>query len=157
MFEKFQLHNRCASSFKKECTLGEYAELIVPPTAICPAVLERQRSINYPQKVNCFTSSLLVDNNFRSFQSNSAKKFPFLRLCLILNYYFWIKKPAANNGDSVSEWSKSDIGSESVAVAGSSPSNHAIRWKQLSFVGLCESKEWRTSRRPYPAEVSVHA
>ncbi|CAD7076861.1 unnamed protein product [Hermetia illucens] len=40
------LHNRCASSVKKECTLGEYANLIVPPTAICPAVLDRQRSVN---------------------------------------------------------------------------------------------------------------
>ncbi|XP_017078582.1 diacylglycerol kinase 1 isoform X1 [Drosophila eugracilis] len=44
------LHNRCASSVKKECTLGEYAELIVPPTAICPAVLDRQRSVNQAHK-----------------------------------------------------------------------------------------------------------
>ncbi|KAI8127665.1 Diacylglycerol kinase 1 [Lucilia cuprina] len=44
------LHNRCASSVKKECTLGEFAELIVPPTAICPAVLDRQRSVNQANK-----------------------------------------------------------------------------------------------------------
>ncbi|EDW74532.1 uncharacterized protein Dwil_GK21353 [Drosophila willistoni] len=44
------LHNRCASSVKKECTLGEYGELIVPPTAICPAVLDRQRSVNHAKK-----------------------------------------------------------------------------------------------------------
>nr|XP_036669077.1 diacylglycerol kinase 1 isoform X1 [Drosophila suzukii] len=44
------LHNRCASSVKKECTLGEYSELIVPPTAICPAVLDRQRSVNQANK-----------------------------------------------------------------------------------------------------------
>ncbi|XP_062136049.1 diacylglycerol kinase 1 [Drosophila sulfurigaster albostrigata] len=44
------LHNRCASSVKKECTLGEFAELIVPPTAICPAVLDRQRSVNQAHK-----------------------------------------------------------------------------------------------------------
>uniref|UniRef100_A0A1I8NTS4 Diacylglycerol kinase n=1 Tax=Stomoxys calcitrans TaxID=35570 RepID=A0A1I8NTS4_STOCA len=44
------LHNRCASSVKKECSMGEYAELIVPPTSICPAVLDRQRSVNQANK-----------------------------------------------------------------------------------------------------------
>lgn len=48
------LHNRCASSVKKECTLGEYSELIVPPTAICPAVLDRQRSVNQAHKATHF-------------------------------------------------------------------------------------------------------
>ncbi|XP_016929465.2 diacylglycerol kinase 1 isoform X4 [Drosophila suzukii] len=47
---RYFLHNRCASSVKKECTLGEYSELIVPPTAICPAVLDRQRSVNQANK-----------------------------------------------------------------------------------------------------------
>ncbi|XP_075169192.1 diacyl glycerol kinase 1 isoform X2 [Haematobia irritans] len=48
------LHNRCASSVKKECTMGEYAELIVPPTSICPAVLDRQRSVNQTNKATHF-------------------------------------------------------------------------------------------------------
>ncbi|XP_061400276.1 diacylglycerol kinase 1-like, partial [Musca vetustissima] len=48
------LHNRCASSVKKECTLGEYAELIIPPTSICPAVLDRQRSVNQANKATHF-------------------------------------------------------------------------------------------------------
>ncbi|XP_017025191.1 diacylglycerol kinase 1 isoform X5 [Drosophila kikkawai] len=51
---KYFLHNRCASSVKKECTLGEYSELIVPPTAICPAVLDRQRSVNQAHKATHF-------------------------------------------------------------------------------------------------------
>ncbi|XP_037034838.1 diacylglycerol kinase 1 isoform X2 [Bradysia coprophila] len=41
------LHNRCAASVKAECTLGESANMILPPTSICPAVLDRQRSVTF--------------------------------------------------------------------------------------------------------------
>uniref|UniRef100_A0A1B0FIQ5 Diacylglycerol kinase (ATP) n=1 Tax=Glossina morsitans morsitans TaxID=37546 RepID=A0A1B0FIQ5_GLOMM len=57
------LHNRCASSVKKECTLGEFAELIVPPTAICPAVLDRQRSVNQTNKATHFQITAIDDSN----------------------------------------------------------------------------------------------
>lgn len=38
------LHNRCASNVKRECNLGKFANFILPPSSICPAVLDRQRS-----------------------------------------------------------------------------------------------------------------
>ncbi|XP_025161413.1 diacylglycerol kinase 1 isoform X2 [Harpegnathos saltator] len=40
------LHNRCVSQVRAECTLGEHALHILPPTAICPVVLDRQRSFS---------------------------------------------------------------------------------------------------------------
>jgi Phorbol esters/diacylglycerol binding domain (C1 domain) len=38
------LHNRCANNVKPECSLGKFANFVLPPTSICPAVLDRQRS-----------------------------------------------------------------------------------------------------------------
>ncbi|PSN42095.1 Diacylglycerol kinase 1 [Blattella germanica] len=44
------LHNRCASQVKPECALGDHRMHILPPTAICPIVLDRQRSITKEYK-----------------------------------------------------------------------------------------------------------
>ncbi|XP_067004259.1 diacylglycerol kinase 1 [Anabrus simplex] len=44
------LHNRCASQVKPECSLGDHRTHILPPTAICPIVLDRQRSISKESK-----------------------------------------------------------------------------------------------------------
>ncbi|XP_058835375.1 diacylglycerol kinase 1 [Topomyia yanbarensis] len=44
---RMMLHNKCASLVKAECSLGEFSNLVLPPTAICPAVLDRQKSINF--------------------------------------------------------------------------------------------------------------
>ncbi|XP_055538831.1 diacylglycerol kinase 1 isoform X2 [Wyeomyia smithii] len=44
---RMMLHNKCASLVKAECSLGEFANVVLPPTAICPAVLDRQKSINF--------------------------------------------------------------------------------------------------------------
>lgn len=63
MFLIFQLHNRCASSVSPECDLGENRVHILPPTSICPIVLDRQRSVS---KEKTQTKTAEVTSNIKS-------------------------------------------------------------------------------------------
>ncbi|XP_075218062.1 diacyl glycerol kinase 1 [Lycorma delicatula] len=56
------LHNRCASQVKPECNLGEHKLHILPPTAICPVVLDRQRSISKEKNKNKILNAILPNN-----------------------------------------------------------------------------------------------
>ncbi|KAK0157665.1 hypothetical protein PV328_011376 [Microctonus aethiopoides] len=47
---RVKVHNKCGSQVRADCNLGENAIHILPPTAICPVVLDRQRSLSRDSK-----------------------------------------------------------------------------------------------------------
>ncbi|KAI3388742.1 hypothetical protein SNEBB_003242 [Seison nebaliae] len=79
---KIMLHNRCASHVKPQCTLGDLRTHTLPPFAICPSVLERQRSVmvqpasreEQRHKVLCANMRDLDDENETTMLPLTSKK-----------------------------------------------------------------------------------
>ena len=66
---QFQLHNRCASQVSTDCKLGPHRSHVLPPTSICPTVLDRHRStIREKPKEKVKRSDSCVDVGPGSFQ-----------------------------------------------------------------------------------------
>jgi len=69
---KMTLHNRCANNVKIECNLGKFANFTVPPTDICPAVLDRQRSASVTNIKSKVIDSISHFWNWEPFFSSSS-------------------------------------------------------------------------------------
>lgn len=124
------LHNRCANNVKPECNLGKFANFILPPTSICPAVLDRQRS----SSVTNIKSKVIYP----------------ISSCLLL---FFREKGKKEKGKK-SKKSKNFI---SLGSATDSLPNYITVAHIHALAGVYQPEEWRPSRREDPKKISISA
>ena len=155
---RLQLHNRCASQVKPECTLGEHRVHILPPTSICPTVLDRQVSTCRDRKSLTRSESHLPTSDVTQLPLKSSVKPPdplhLIVTCLIKS----LLCSNCNALDKLSgtvQWLNDDLNVAVGEFCVTDVVSNQFAAGDVSAAGLHQSQVRWTSRKSHPTQVSV--